>query len=150
MRRYWLLSILVGLFLIAVFACSAGSTPTAAPQSTSVATVMAGLMKEHGLKAKDVERIEVGLNQRIIHHGGSILEPHDALGAQFSLTFSLAIRLLKGSNDVVLYTDPAMWRDPEVLAVSKKIQTYADPNAKGDNEFATTIKTAYSQYTYPR
>jgi 2-methylcitrate dehydratase PrpD len=60
--------------------------------------------------------------------------------AQFSLRFSLALRLLKRSNDFRLYLDPKLWSDPAILAVGKKIALVADPSAQGDRRFACRIK----------
>lgn len=113
--------------------------PVAGPLQSSI-EVLAALIKEHGIKAKDVDRIDVGLNERFILHGAGISVPHDTIGAQFSLAFSLAIRLLKGSNALSLYADPALWRDPQVLALSKKVHAYADPEAKGATRYASRIR----------
>jgi 2-methylcitrate dehydratase PrpD len=60
-------------------------------------------------------------------HVGAIYEPKDVLGAQFSMPFSLAIRVVKRSNDLKLYTEPAVWRDPEVLALAHRVHLYFEP-----------------------
>ena len=31
---------------------------------------------------------------------------------------------MKGSNDLEMYVDPELWRDPEVLSVADKLQAY--------------------------
>ncbi|MBI2859849.1 MAG: MmgE/PrpD family protein [Chloroflexi bacterium] len=102
--------------------------------------VLSGMMDKHGFAAQDVERIDVGVNERVMVHGASINEPRDTVGAQFSLAFSLAIRLLKGSNDLHLYTNPALWHDPQVLALARKVHPYIDHEAKGDTRFAARIR----------
>jgi 2-methylcitrate dehydratase PrpD len=46
------------------------------------------------------------------------------ISAQASLGYSLGVRLVKGSNDLELYVDPGMWRNPEVLAIADKLEPY--------------------------
>ena len=67
-------------------------------------------------------------------------EPHDTASAQFSLPFSLAIRLLKNDNDLSFYMDPKLWTDTKVLALARRVKSYADPNAKKDQNYNTTME----------
>jgi hypothetical protein len=53
--------------------------------------------------------------------GAAIGYPSDAISAQFSLAFSVGLRLVKGSNALSLYMDPAMWKDPDVLEVGATV-----------------------------
>jgi 2-methylcitrate dehydratase PrpD len=73
-------------------------------------------------------------------HGGSIYEPKQVVEAQFSLRFTLALRLLKRSNDLRLYVNPELWRDPQILALGRKIDLVSDPNAKGELRFACKMR----------
>ena len=98
------------------------------------------MIEEHRFGADDVEEIRVGISETSLSHGGAIYEPHDTASAQFSLPFSLAIRLLKNDNDLSLYMDPKLWTDPKVLALAKKVKSYADPNAKKDQNYNTTME----------
>jgi 2-methylcitrate dehydratase PrpD len=98
------------------------------------------LIDEHRFGADDVEEIRVGISETSLSHGGAIYEPHDTASAQFSLPFSLAIRLLKNDNDLSFYMDPKLWTDPKVLALAKKVKSYADPNAKKDQNYNTTME----------
>ena len=93
-----------------------------------------------GLRRGVVEEIRVGISETSVSHGGAIYEPGDTASAQFSLPFSLAIRLLKNDNDLSFYMDPKLWTDPKVLALAKKVKTYADPNAKRDQNYNTTME----------
>jgi len=34
------------------------------------------------------------------------------------------VRFVKGSNDLEMYIDPELWRDPEILSVADKLQAY--------------------------
>jgi 2-methylcitrate dehydratase PrpD len=101
---------------------------------------LAKLIEEHGFGADDVDEIRVGISETSVSHGGAIYEPRDTASAQFSLPFSLAIRLLKNDNDLSYYMDPKLWTDPKVLALAKKVKSYPDPNAKKDQNYNTTME----------
>lgn len=105
---------------------------------------LAKLMDEHRFGADDVAQIRVGISETSLSHGGAIYEPHDAASAQFSLPFSLAIRLLKNDNDLRYYMDPKLWADPRVLALARKVTCYADPNAKREQNYNTTMEVLLS------
>jgi 2-methylcitrate dehydratase PrpD len=98
------------------------------------------LIEEHRFGAADVDEIRVGISETSLSHGGAIYEPHDTASAQFSLPFSLAIRLLKNDNDLSFYMDPKLWTDPKVLALARKVKSYADPNAIRDQNYNTTME----------
>src|SRR4029453_7344346 len=90
--------------------------------------LLSELVQSHDIKPADVERIDVGCRtEHSLTHVGAIYEPKDVLGAQFSMPFSLAIRVAKRSNDLKLYTDPLVWRDPEVLALAQRVHLHFDP-----------------------
>jgi len=101
---------------------------------------LAKMIEEHHLGADEIDEIRVGISETSLSHGGAIYEPHDTASAQFSLPFSLAIRLLKNDNDLSFYMDPKLWTDPKVLALAKKVKSYADPNAKKDQNYNTTME----------
>jgi 2-methylcitrate dehydratase PrpD len=105
-----------------------------------VIDTLAKLIEEHKIRADDVEEIQVGISETSLSHGGAIYEPHDVASAQFSLPFSLALRLLKNDNDLSLYMDSKLWTDPKVLALARKVKSYADPKAKGDQNYNTTME----------
>jgi 2-methylcitrate dehydratase PrpD len=98
------------------------------------------LVQEQRFQARDIEEIEVGVNEGVLLHGGTIYEPKEVIEAQFSLRFSLAVRLLKLSNDLEFYLDPQVWRDPEILELGKNIVLFADPTATGERRFACKMK----------
>lgn len=105
------------------------------------------MIEEHRFGADDIEEIRVGISETSLSHGGAIYEPHDTASAQFSLPFSLAIRLLKNDNDLSFYMDPKLWTDPKVLALAKKVKSYADPNAKKDQNYNTTMEVKLTNGT---
>ncbi len=101
---------------------------------------LAKMIEEHHFGADEIDEIRVGISETSLSHGGTIYEPHDTASAQFSLPFSLAIRLLKNDNDLSFYMDPKLWTDPKVLALAKKVKSYADPNANKDQNYNTTME----------
>jgi 2-methylcitrate dehydratase PrpD len=105
-----------------------------------VIDTLAKIIDEHQIRAADVEEIKVGISETSLSHGGAIYEPTDVASAQFSLPFSLALRLLKRDNDLSLYMDPNLWTDPEILAVARRVHSYADANAKGEQNYNTTME----------
>lgn len=84
----------------------------------------------------NVKAITVATNsEQILSHIGSILEPNDILGAQFSLPFSMAMRLhhggtgVKGGNGFWDYLKVDL-RDPALLRTARAVKcTVADVNA---------------------
>ena len=105
-----------------------------------VIDTLAKIMQEHPLNPAEVEEIRVGISETSLTHGGAIYQPTDVASAQFSLPFSLALRLLKRDNDLSLYMDSKLWSDPVVLATAKKVKSYADRKAKGDQNYNTTME----------
>jgi 2-methylcitrate dehydratase PrpD len=90
--------------------------------------LLSELVQTHDIRPSQVERIDVGCRtEHSLTHVGAIYEPKDVLGAQFSMPFSLALRVVKRSNDLKLYTDPSVWRDPEVLGLAHRVHLHFDP-----------------------
>jgi 2-methylcitrate dehydratase PrpD len=98
------------------------------------------LMASEAVTAEDVEWISVSTAPWAILHGGATGEPADMISAQFNLGFSLALRLLKKSNALPLYADPAMWRDPEVRALSQLIRVQGISFAPGESELGGLVE----------
>lgn len=82
------------------------------------------LLTRSSFDYRAVESIRVGMPWYSVSHVGTITRPHDVISAQASLGYSIGVRLIKGSNDLEMYINPELWRDPEVLSVADKIQTY--------------------------
>ena len=97
----------------------------------AVGTVHAALdalrmvMDRESFSPAEVEEIDVGLAAYAVAHGASIVRPTDALSAQFSLAFSLALRLLRNENELDSYTDPELWTDLDLLAIADRVRTHA-------------------------
>jgi 2-methylcitrate dehydratase PrpD len=91
-------------------------------------TEMLRLMKEHGFKAADVERVDVGTNQNmpnaLIHH-----RPKNELQAKFSMEFCMAILLIEGRGGLPEFTDEVVER-ADVKAVIERINFHVHPEAE--------------------
>jgi 2-methylcitrate dehydratase PrpD len=94
------------------------------------------LVRTSDVAAAQVAKIDVGVNEGILLHGGTIYQPKEVIEAQFSLRFSLALRLLTGNNDLAQYLDAAVWSDPAMLEAGKRIELFADPSAIGPRRFS--------------
>lgn len=76
----------------------------------------------------EVKEVRIATNsEAILSHIGSIMEPKDILGAQFSMPFSVAMRLhhggrrLEGGNGFWDYVDVDL-RDPALLETARKVK----------------------------
>jgi 2-methylcitrate dehydratase PrpD len=98
------------------------------------------LVRTDNIAPAQVAKIEVGVHEGILLHGGTIYQPKEVIEAQFSLRFSLALRLSTGNNDLAHYLDAAMWSDPAMLEIGKKIELFGDPTAVGQRRFACQMK----------
>ena len=105
--------------------------PITGSQHTPVA-LLTHLLETAEFTAGDIDRIDLDLAPALLLHIGTIYAPTEAIQAQFSLAYSLAVRAVHHSNDLRFYEDPNAWRDPVVLELAKRIQFHADPNAKDD------------------
>ena len=56
------------------------------------------------------------------------------------------MRLLKRDNDLSLYMDSSLWTDPNVMAVAKRVKSYADPKAERFC-WTTELKKLWKQST---
>ena len=81
-------------------------------------------VRQHAIDHRAVARIRVGMSEFAVHHVTTVTRPHDVMSAQASLGFSLGVLLVKGSNDLDLYIDPLIWRDPAILAIADKLEPY--------------------------
>jgi 2-methylcitrate dehydratase PrpD len=106
---------------------------------------LALLIERDHIRHDEIEEIQVGLSETAAMHGSAIYEPRDVTGAQFSLPFSLALRILKNDNDLSRYMDQRLWRDATLLDLASKVKTYADPRAKGDRSYAVKMEVKLSR-----
>ncbi len=102
-------------------------------------TELLRLIREHGIKAGDVERVDVGTNQNmpnaLIHH-----HPKNELQAKFSMEFCMAILLLDGRGGLPEFTDEVVER-PDVKAMIERVNFHVHPEAEaaGYDKMTTII-----------
>jgi 2-methylcitrate dehydratase PrpD len=84
------------------------------------------LTKEHGLGLADIESMRVGVTSVTMEAVGTIIEPADTLGAQFSMRFALALAAKYGPAALRDVTGDLL-ADPEVAALAAKVEMYIDP-----------------------
>jgi 2-methylcitrate dehydratase len=97
------------------------------------------LMAEHRFTASDVARIVVAVAPFAVVHGGETGQPHDSVSAQYNLGFSLALRLVEGTNALHSYLDPAKWADPELLHISHAVTVEALDIAHGESPMGARV-----------
>ena len=102
-------------------------------------TEMLDLIKRHGIKAEDVEKVDVGTNHNmlnaLIHH-----RPRNELQAKFSMEFCMAILLLDGRANLPEFTDETVLRD-DVRAMIERVNfhIHEDAEAAGYAKMTTII-----------
>jgi 2-methylcitrate dehydratase PrpD len=86
---------------------------------------MFSLIKDHGIKAEEVESVECFAHERkianLFHH-----DPKTGLEAKFSLEYWIAIMLLERDAGLKQFTD-AKVHDPRVQSLMKKVKLSYDP-----------------------
>jgi 2-methylcitrate dehydratase PrpD len=120
--------------------------PTLGTLHTSI-QAMARLQEQHHLRPEDVDQIHVWVNSLTLSHGGAIYQPEDTIGAQFSMAFSLALRLIKGRNYLQDYMDSTLWNDPEIVALGQRVTLHADPSMVGEVWFGARVQVTLTNGT---
>lgn len=108
--------------IIKPYSCNANITPAI--------DALQAVLAANPVTSEEVEEIEIHHASRAQKSAGQIgPEPEDKVGAQFSIHFSLAMTLVKGSNDfnTLLAVD---LQDPELIRVAKKVRMIPDQEAE--------------------
>lgn len=82
------------------------------------------LVKEHDLKAADIERIEVGTNSNV-PNALIYPMPRNALEGKFSIPFCMAIAVLERKAGIAQFQDRKV-RDRRVIDLMKRVTLYID------------------------
>lgn len=85
---------------------------------------------EHSIAAQDIAEVVMGCEPlTLVHTGATGPRPTDIVGAQFSAEYGIALRIVKGDNDVGAYLDAEAdgFRDPAVAAVAGRVRLEVDP-----------------------
>jgi 2-methylcitrate dehydratase PrpD len=88
------------------------------------------LVEDNKIGPNDIKQVTVKLGATRIDQVGKIYEPQNVLGAQFSLPFTLGLALVKRRLDLGAFLDESLWKDPEILAFTRKIVMEVDPEAE--------------------
>jgi 2-methylcitrate dehydratase PrpD len=83
------------------------------------------LRARHPFGPGDIAAIHVGLPAWAVGHGAAITRPADAISAQFSLAWGIALQLVTGQNRPQDYFREELWADPELLAVADLVKPAA-------------------------
>jgi len=115
------------------------------------------LREEHGLKAQDIERIDVSGGQHILR----LAEPLDArrrpthsAQAKYSIPFTIAVAMVYGDVKLHNYTEAGM-KDEAVLQLADRVWVHLDENPTREKEAALVQvrtrdgKVYQSQVKYP-
>jgi 2-methylcitrate dehydratase PrpD len=97
------------------------------------------IQAEHPFEVRDVGRVLVTQAEWAVVKGGGVRHPVDLIGAQQSLTYSVALTLVKKSNELALYRDEQLWSDPEIRAATDKIEVQAGALGEEDSPLAGTV-----------
>jgi 2-methylcitrate dehydratase PrpD len=97
------------------------------------------IMNRQVFAVDEVDEVVVYLADWAIPHGATIRYPSDVISAQFSLAFSVGLRLVRGSNALSLYTDPVMWRDSAVLEIAGRVNARPLDFAPGEPQLGSRV-----------
>jgi 2-methylcitrate dehydratase PrpD len=100
---------------------------------------VATICEQHNLTAEDIEKIEVGLIEWAIPHGAAIVTPTDAISAQFSLAFAIALRVVTGNSRIDDFLDPSLWQDPRIADIAHKVSPVAEATPDGADELFARV-----------
>jgi 2-methylcitrate dehydratase PrpD len=113
--------------------------PTIGGVQTSIAAAES-IVRKQEISPADIARVRVGLAEKVLLHGAGIRVPDDVIGAQFSLAFSLALTFSGMGNHLEHYMNAGLWRDPHLVDLMMKVETYAHPDATGINERLANVE----------
>jgi 2-methylcitrate dehydratase PrpD len=91
----------------------------------------------------DIESIEVGLVHWAIPHGAAIVHPEDMIGAQFSLAFACALRIVTGDTAIADFVDPARWSDERIKGIASRVKPVAIEVPPGAHELCARMTIHY-------
>jgi 2-methylcitrate dehydratase PrpD len=89
------------------------------------------LVRDNKLVFDDIETMRVGVSSVTVEAVGTIIEPSDTLGAQFSMRFALALAARYGAAGLREIPDSRL-RDPELLALAHRIEMYVEPSLEAE------------------
>lgn len=88
------------------------------------------LRAENDIACDDIETVVLGCEPlTLIHTGATGPSPVDIVGAQFSAEYGMAMRIVRGRNDVGAYLDAEAekFQDPEIASIARRVRLEVDP-----------------------
>jgi 2-methylcitrate dehydratase PrpD len=82
----------------------------------------------------EIDRIEVRMADWAVRHSTTIKRPTDMTGAQYSLGFAMALRIVRGCAGLEQFSNPANWMDPALLTLADRVSVSAMSVPEGANE----------------
>ncbi len=111
--------------------------------STTTLDAVSKIRTKHEFVPDEVEEIMVHATPLTFKLTGSAKAPEDVTSAQFSGSFGVALRLVKGENSFREYSEENL-KDPEVLALARKTKLILDEDVgklpQSDNPAKVLIK----------
>lgn len=93
--------------------------------AATIVECLAALTRDHpGIDWRDITRIRVGLPSIAVGHGAITTHPSDAVSAQFSTAFGIALILVHGSAAPADYASLALRADPDISTVTDKVEPF--------------------------
>lgn len=92
---------------------------------------LTALIAGHQLKPDEIASIEVGTSRHGVTHVGSIPEPTDAVGGQFSMHFTLALVATGHLPGLASYTGDRL-TSPRLRDIASRVRVYADEVAEAE------------------
>jgi 2-methylcitrate dehydratase PrpD len=87
-------------------------------------------LRERGIGAADVERIEVAVSRQALASTGRHVSARDSakriVEAQFSLPYAVAVSLLDGTPALAQFTPEAVFR-PDIAELAERVNPVVDP-----------------------
>lgn len=115
----------------------------------AVGTVHAALdaldtvLRRRPAAAEEIDAIEVGLVDWAIPHGAAIAHPQDMIGAQFSLAFACALRVVKGAVAAPDFFEPANWRDAAINSLCDRVRAIPLSPPAGAHELCARVTVRF-------
>jgi 2-methylcitrate dehydratase PrpD len=105
------------------------------------------LRNEHGLKARDIERIEASVHPLVLELTGK-KTPQTGLEGKFSVYHSAAAAIIYGAAGEAEYGDEVV-RDAQVIALRDRVEATVDPSMRED-QTRVTVRLADGRSLHKR
>jgi 2-methylcitrate dehydratase PrpD len=95
------------------------------------------LKAKHGFEGSDVESVAIATNEKVVSHH-NITEPQDAMMAQYSVPFCVALALHRDPSDPRVFGDAALG-DESIRRVCRNTTVSEYPPSQAKGRFATRL-----------